>query len=152
MAKKKIEIWPLAIIIAMGLFMGSIVLAVTVMVNNDVPLVSDDYYAQEIAFQDRIDKEARMSEDGRKPAFKYLPASDAVELSLPQDSTAALRTGTLTFFRPSNPGKDFFVDLALDTAGKQWVDLRNADAGLWVMQLDWKEGDRSYYYEEKIEL
>jgi hypothetical protein len=152
MAKKKWEIWPLGILIAMLTFMGSIVLAVTIMFNNEVPLVSDDYYKQEIAYQSRIDKETRVADHARQPSMSYLKATDAMEITLPNFQPSARTEGKLTFFRPSNPSKDFILDFVPTDSGTQYIDLSKVDAGLWVVQLDWTEDGESYYYEQKLTL
>ena len=152
MAKKKWEIWPVGIVLSMATFMVGIIVAVFIMLKNDVPLVSDDYYAQEIAFQERIDKENRATEAGQTPIIKFLPATDAMEIRIPGFQPTALNAGKITFFRPSNPKKDFSMDLRPEANGTQWVDLRKVDAGLWVVQLDWSVDGKSFYYEENLGL
>jgi hypothetical protein len=148
--KKKIEWWPIGIGIAMATFIGGILFAVSIMVRNDVPLTSDDYYAKEIAYQDEIDKSARAMSPASQPVVKTLPASEAVEVKFPSHKQGNAFQGTATFFRPSDPQKDFTVDLQPDSTGQQWLSLRGRDAGLWVMQLSWSEGEVPYYYEQQI--
>jgi nitrogen fixation protein FixH len=151
MEKKKRELWPIGIIVVMATFIGGISFAVSVMLRNEVSLVSDDYYAKEIAFEQHIAKERRLAAGGRKPQLAYVAAAKTLELHIPTGSPAGA-VGELTFFRPSDPSKDFKVALALDSSGRMQVDLHKALSGLWQVQVDWKEGEDAFYYEERITL
>lgn len=152
MEKKKREIWPIGIVLAMATFMGGIVFAVSIMMRNEVSLVSDDYYAKEIAFESHIAKERRLAADGRKPHLVYVAAAKTLELTIPASAQAAAAQGEVTFFRPSDPSKDFKVALTLDAEGRMQVDLSKALTGLWQVQVDWKEGEQTYYYEERLSI
>jgi nitrogen fixation protein FixH len=152
MEKKKREIWPIGIAAAMATFIGGIVLAVSIMVKSDVALVSEDYYAQEIGYEAHINKERRMVADGRKPNLVYAAAAKTLELTIPANDSTRLTEGRVTFFRPSDPTKDFKVTLALDATGRMQVDLSKVMSGLWQVQVDWQEGADAYYYEERITL
>lgn len=152
MSTKKMEIWPIGIITAFAVFIGGIMIAVTIMVRNDVALTSDDYYAQEVAYQSQIDRSSRALTPDIKPNIKHLAATSAIEIVFPgqKAGSATPFSGKATFFRPSDPKKDFTMDLKLDTNGMQWVPMQDRSKGLWVVQIDWKEGGVDYYYEEQI--
>lgn len=148
--KKKLEAWPIGIILAFAIFIGGILVAVSIMVKQDVPLTSDDYYAKEIAYQDQLDKSSRGMAPARKPEIKTLAASQAVEIAFPGWDLSTQFSGKVTFFRPSDAKKDFALDLSLDSAGVQWVSMKGRDGGLWQVQLDWSENGTAYYYEQQI--
>lgn len=149
MSKKKTEWWPIGIVAAFAIFIGGIAVAVTIMVKNDVPLTSDDYYAKEIAYQDQIDKSNRGISPAQKPVIKVLPATGGLEISFPNFSKGNLK-GKVTFFRPSDPTKDFSLDVKTDESGMQWVSMRDRAQGLWQIQIEWSEQETEYYYEEQI--
>lgn len=149
MSKKKREWWPIGIVAAFAIFIGGIITAVTIMINNDVPLISDDYYAKEIAYQEQIDKSIRGISPAQKPVIKVLAATKALEISFPNFSKGNLK-GKVTFFRPSDPTKDFSIDLLTDESGMQWVNMRERAQGLWQIQIEWSEQATEYYYEEQI--
>jgi hypothetical protein len=148
--KKKIEWWPIGIILAMLTFMGGILFAVSIMVRNDVPLTSDDYYAREIAYQDDIDKTSRALSPSETPVVRQLDASEAVEVTFPGLKPGVAFAGTATFFRPSDPKKDFKMELHPDSSGVQWLSLKGRDAGLYVLKLDWSKDNTPYYFEQQI--
>ena len=152
MKKKKLEIWPIGIIVVMATFIGGIIFAVSIMLRNEVSLVSEDYYAKEIGYEAHIAKERRLVADGRQPALVYVAAAKTLELHIPAAQEARIAEGEVTFFRPSDPKKDFMVTLALDSSGRMQVDLSKANSGLWQVQVDWKEGQDAYYYEQRLTI
>jgi hypothetical protein len=150
MREKKRELWPIGIVVAFVIFIGGISFAVSIMMRNDVPLTSSDYYAKEIAYQSQIDKTSRGLEPDRKPEIKLLPSTRALEIVFPGKQAASPFSGKATFFRPSDPTKDFSITLQLDANGMQWINLRERAKGLWEIQLEWDENGVAYYYEEQI--
>lgn len=146
MKKQKWQSWPVGIVVAMATFIGGIVIGVSIMLRNTVPLVADDYYAQEIAYQAHLDKEKRMLATDKKPELDYQKDKARLALKFPHQPTQ----GKLTFFRPSDPQQDFKIGLETDENGNQLVDLRHAASGLWIVQIDWSLGGEGYYYEQKI--
>jgi hypothetical protein len=126
MGKKKMEIWPIGIITAFVIFIGGIAVAVTIMFRNDVALTSDDYYAQEVAYQSQIDRSNRALAPGKKPVIMHLQATNAVSIAFPslRENAGNSLTGKAKFFRPSDPKWDFTVDLKPDTLGVQWVPMQ----------------------------
>jgi hypothetical protein len=153
MSKEKTrEWWPVGIVAAMLGFMGFIVFAVTVMMRNDVPLTSEDYYAREIAYQGEIDQRSRALAPAHKPVVRTLAASEAVEVTFPGAGEGVAWAGEAAFFRPSDPRADFSLELRPDSTGSAWLSLRGRDKGLWVLQLSWRQDSVPYYYEEHITL
>jgi hypothetical protein len=134
----------------MAIFIGGIAVAVTIMVKNDVPLTSADYYAKEIAYQGEIDKSSRGLAPTQKPQLRTLQATGGLEITFPGRKSASRFDGNAVFFRPSDPKLDFKTGLAPDSTGLQWIDLRQKPKGLWQVQLEWSEDGTAYYYEEQI--
>jgi hypothetical protein len=150
--KKKREIWPLAIVGVLAIFISGILYAVTLMVSQDVPMVAEDYYAQELAYQGTIDKQKRVIEDARRPEIRVMKATEAVEVSYPGITKDHLVTGKIQFQRPADDGKDFTLPVNPEADGKQWISVSYADKGLWLVQIDFEVDGVSYYHEENITL
>ncbi len=148
--EKKREWWPIGIATAMIVFMGGVLFAVSIMVRNDVPLTSDDYYAKEIAYQDEIDKSARAMAVDQLPVVRVLDAADVVEINFPGRKGAGSFSGTATFFRPSDPTQDFKTELHPDSTGLQWIGWQGRPKGLWLLELAWTQDNTPYYHELKI--
>ncbi len=147
--KKRREIWPYAIVGAIVIFIGSILYAISVMSAQDVPLVSRNYYEQEIDYQSQIDKEQRALQNAPDVSFSRDNGRGAW-LAFNDSQPVVAGEGNVTFFRPSDESLDFRVPVNPDSQGMQWIDLSQARSGLWVVQVEWKEGEDMYYHETQL--
>jgi hypothetical protein len=153
MSKKKREYWPYAIVLVLLTQMTGIVYAMSVMMSHSVPLVADDYYIQELAFQGQIDKEQRIIADGRTPEVNVLRATSALEVTYPNyDAELNAIKGKITFLRPSDPSMDHVVTVKPEADAKQWLNVKTTQKGLWLLQFDFEIDGNSYYYEEEVVL
>ena len=143
--------WPYGIILALGIFITGIVSAVTVMMNREVPLISADYYEQEIAYQDRIEDEKRVLTQGKTPTV-IQENDQGVWVAFVGVDALVPAEGKITFFRHSNAKSDFSHPIRLNSEGRQWIQLKDAAKGLWQVEFLWKEGNQSYYHETKLTL
>ena len=145
--KKKTEIWPLAIIGAFVFFAAFIITMVYFMMNEDIGLVSKNYYKEEIAFQQQIDKANLTEKEHFKVGMKMNNADGYFELSLPTANTAGV-SGDVKFTRPSDSKLDFKVPFAPGVDGTQKIPVTSLKDGLWKVSLDWKQGEKAYYQED----
>lgn len=142
--------WGNKIALAYCLFVAfMIALVVACIKQNDIFLVSEDYYQQEIKYQDRIDK----TENARLLNGVTIQQDDATS-SLNLDLTAASQgaIGTVTFYRPSNPKLDVVFPVNVSQEGLQQIPTGKFLNGLWVVKVDWNKGGKAYYSEQKIQI
>lgn len=152
MEKKKREIWPIGIAMAMIGFIAGIVVAVSIMMRADVSLTSEDYYAKEIAYQSQLDQSKRGLSAQDKPEIKMLRATQAMEITFPGKKEASSFEGKVTFYRPSNPSSDFSTTLETDENGLFWMSLQGKEKGLWIVKLEWKKDETPFYFEQQLML
>lgn len=128
-------------------FIGMILTLVFLCFGQKVELVSKDYYAQELKFQDRID--AINNEKNLEGSITHQLSGR--ELILNADSTLNLGDleGTVNFFRPSDSGKDVKLKLNFKN-GKQVLNTNVLLRGVYKMQLSWKINNVNYFKEEVI--
>ena len=139
--------WGQGIALFFGVFVVFMVsLVVVCMRQDDLHLVTEDYYGEEIKYQQQIDKMANARDLDYK-IFIYDAEVKTLGLNLPQGAV-----GTLHLFRPSDARLDqkFPVDLGLEN--KFFLDLKDLKPGYWKMLLTWEEGGKSYYQEQKITI
>ncbi|WP_162052535.1 FixH family protein [Pontibacter pamirensis] len=148
---KSFTLWPYAIIAAIVLFMGYIIFFVVQAMNQDVDLVSKDYYEQEIAFQDHIEMVGRTKAVG-DVVINYKPESQAILLQLPKSFAGQQITGRVNLFRPSDDKLDQEVPLQLGRDLSQLVETDNLEKGLWKVRVNFSAGEETYYTEETIQL
>jgi hypothetical protein len=113
-----------------------------------VALVSDDYYAQSL----RQDARMQAVENARAlgSAVSVRNAGGRLLIvSLPASQAGSAR-GTVVLYRAADPAADRVVDLALDGAGRQSVSLGGMSAGNWIVKVRWRAAGREYYYEQPV--
>ena len=115
-----------------------------------VDLVSDQYYKDEIAYQDVIDGTKNANALFGKTSVKENP-SDIV-IQLPTEMKNHLVKGTVLFYCPSNMENDRHLDLATDADGKQAIDIKKFSKGSYTVKIDWKDGSTHFYTEKPLTI
>lgn len=142
--------WPAAIIIAMASFMVfilSFVYKVTVLPQYDHHLVSDDYYKDELNYQQEIDKLNKAAE--LKENVTLNKVASGLLISFPAEFDATKIKGTISFKRLSNSKIDFQLPIKLKTN-----DLLLKEEGLvggrWDVKIEWTVNRVTYLFKEKL--
>ena len=113
----------------------------------DVNLVTDDYYEQELVFQNQIDKVKRTNALPEKPVISL--AGKNVYIKFPNTLETQLIEGTINFYRPSDNNQDFDIPISLNQLGEQIVNSIRLHKGMWRVYIDWNI-DEEKYLSEKI--
>src|SRR5690606_26155427 len=111
--KMKIN-WGTAIVLAIMSFMTFILYLVITMTTNQEfnhDLVTEEYYKQELTFQDQLDREA----NSQKLTTNIIVAKTAegIQVSFPSDLDLTAIKGEISMYRPSNKEQDFTIPIAL---------------------------------------
>lgn len=134
--------WGKSIFLFYSLFVVALLSVVFFSFTQDVNLVSEDYYQQEIAYEDQITRIKNTDSLAEKPAVVL--KSNYVEITFP---SILKPKGTILFFRPSDASQDRRIAIALGKDGSQQVDFSTQENGLWKVKLQWKQGDKEYFQE-----
>lgn len=137
--------WGTGIVIAIVIFMAIIIATVIFMINQDVDLVSSDYYEKGIKYQEQIDMENRSQR--LKDNVKMEWSGDLFEISFPDEFHDQTLSGQIFFYRPSDSKKDFRLPLNI-TDLKQYIPVQGLEKGLWRVKLNWNLNNKDYYYSE----
>jgi len=139
--------WGHGLAILFGSFVLFMVSLVVICVRqDDIHLVTQNYYEEEIKYQQQIEKMANAN-DLAYDALHYKPVNKTVDLFLPQGSE-----GTLHLFRPSDARMDQKFAVNVQQKDTLSIDLAHLQPGYWKMKLTWKQGDMEYYLEEQITI
>lgn len=141
--------WGTAIVVAYTAFAAATMAFVAFAIARPVNLVSDDYYAQSLQLDRRMEAERNARALRPQPAVVQSGAN-AVALSLPRAHGAV--TGTVTFYRASDASADRVQPLALDSDGRQEIATGTLAKGRWVVQIKWSAEGRAYYFEQPMVL
>lgn len=139
--------WGKGILLTIIAFVGFILVLVVISVKqDDIHLVTENYYEKEIKYQEHIEREKSASTLDRD-VLMYDGSSRSMVLDLPVGAK-----GSLQLFRPSDARLDQELELEITEAGKTLVPLEKLKPGYWRVQLTWTEGGVEYYQEKKINI
>jgi hypothetical protein len=116
--------------------------------NTKVDLVTEDYYQQELKYQDKIDQKKNV--DNLEQGIKYEVSGPTVFFTFPPDHESA--EGTILVYRPSNKNYDKTFDIKLDENGKMALTMEKSPIGLYRLKINWTHNSIDYYTEEDIYL
>ncbi len=124
------------------LFMlGNLIFSSTIPIN----LVAEDYYVQELQYQDKIEMIKNTQKLQEQPILQY--ADNSFLIKLPSLFKSEDIKGDLHFYRPSDSKLDKIYTLKLTPANSQVFDISTLKPGTWRAKLMWEAGDKSYYQE-----
>ena len=140
--------WPTGIIIAIVSFMIFILSFVYKSVAMDEyqhELVSEDYYRDELHYQEEINKLNNANTLDKNIELKQ--TSDGVTLFFPENIPQDNISGVITFQRLSNQKLDFTEEINL-TDHKQFIPETKIVPGKWLVRIEWKNEDEEYLYKD----
>ncbi|MBL7851491.1 MAG: FixH family protein [Cyclobacteriaceae bacterium] len=137
--------WGKSIVLAFVLFALFIGVLVTISVRQDVPLVSADYYEQELKYQEQIDRMKNTNELPEKPSIQVVNGALVVEYP----GMAQITSGELELFRPSDAKLDRKYALSPD-ATVQRIDLSGLPGGMYKARMRWSQSGKEYFLENTI--
>ncbi len=140
--------WGYGIAIFYSVFVLALVFQVFKSTQYDHSLVSDKYYAEDIAYQEHYDKLANSQSLEQEVSVSQNGSKSAVEIQFPKDLSNI--RGEIHFFCPSDSRQDFRVPVRPNGDYKQVVSTQNLKPGLWRLKIDWKASRKSYFKEEVI--
>jgi hypothetical protein len=112
-------------------------------------LVSDNYYADELAFQKIIDESANTAALSAAVAVEKM--TDQLKIKLPQELIGIKSSGTWTLYFAADRKKDVNGKFETDSGSSSILIPGNAH-GLYTLILQWKTAGKPYYFEQNIFL
>jgi hypothetical protein len=147
----KIKInWGTAMVIVMVLFMVFILQFVyrsMAIEKYEHHLVSEDYYKDELYYQQEIDKVNNASKLVEN--VKVERVGEGMLIKFPSNMDFTKISGVIYFQRPSDERLDFQRDISLS----DFIMLIKDDKlikGKWNVKIDWKSGEDEYLLKESI--
>jgi hypothetical protein len=148
--KTEFNPWPYGIVAFFILLFCGITTVVVIAATHQETLVTDNYYEQELKFQQQMDSAARARQCGARVQLE--PAAGKLLVAVPAPQLAQRLSGTIQFYRPSAPDLDRVVALAPGADGSQLVDISRLAGGLWHVRVKWNAGGQDYFLEQKLTL
>jgi hypothetical protein len=138
--------WGKGIILSFVLFALFIGTLVVVCVRQDVNLVAQDYYKQELDYQQQIERERNAEELMSKPSMEVRDNF----LNISFDGFGKIEKGEVKLFRPSNPDFDKSFVLSLSQDSLQQFDISAQPSGMYKARMSWSMSGKEFYFEKVI--
>ena len=113
----------------------------------DHDLVTEDYYKQELKYQNDIDKEKNAKTLSAN--LKWQKTENGMLISFPENLEPSNISGKVFLYRPSNKQLDFETTISLSNHNLLIPDKRLLD-GRWNIKIDWNYKGNNYLYKEEI--
>ncbi len=114
----------------------------------DVNLVRDDYYAEELKYETRIEQIKR-TKNLANP-LKVSVKGKGLKFSYPKNFKVGKIKGDVLLYRPSDRGSDIKFSILLDSLNQQNISTSQMIKGMWKAQVSWSANDTTYFNEEII--
>ena len=113
-----------------------------------VDLVSPDYYPQSLSHDARMAATARAASLGGAFSIAVEGGPRNVAVAWPQGMS--VETGQITFYRASDARSDRSIPVAADSQGRQVVPVGDMERGAWIVRVDWTAEGESFFAERRI--
>ena len=110
-------------------------------------LVTTDYYAKELKYQDKIDEMNRVT--ALSAPVEYVIKNNLLIIHFPSDFAGKKLAGEAILYCPSDENKDIQQKFSIQDAPVE-IPLSSAGSGMYELHLSWQDGSITYYFEKKI--
>ncbi|RXJ50093.1 FixH family protein [Gelidibacter gilvus] len=142
--------WGTGIVLAFIFFISFImyfVISMTVNKKYEHDLVVENYYNQELEFENEINKQKNAQHLKEDITWKRVP--EGVVITFPNDMEPSEITGKVFLYRPSSKQLDFESTISLSDHNLLIPDKRLL-GGRWNIKVDWQYKGNSYIYKKDI--
>ncbi|MBL7890274.1 MAG: FixH family protein [Bacteroidia bacterium] len=131
-------------------FVGLVIVMVTFSMNQKIELVSSDYYAKELKYQDKINE--MNNANALSDQIKHTIGASQLEIQFPVDFKDKHVAGEILFFKPSDATKDYKTPIQINADLKQTISKSLLSSGMYKMQISWTVDGKNYFNESIIVL
>ena len=147
----KIKInWGTGIVIAILSFMSFIIFLVVSMTTNQEfnhDLVVEEYYKQELSFQDQLNRETNSQNLQRN--IQVEQTENGFTVLFPTNMEVSKIMGKILVYRPSDKMMDFNIPITL-SSHQLLIPAEKLEKGRWNIEIDWAYGNESYYFKKEL--
>jgi hypothetical protein len=136
-----------------ALYIGFVLLILFMVVmamRQKIELVTPDYYAKELKFQQEID--AKNNAGLLSVNIQVELQQKTVLISLPDEFIGKEINGEALMFRPSDSSLDIAFPLVLNAEGKMLLQSDRFKTGLYKLTVKWADDGKNYQTEHTIVL
>jgi nitrogen fixation protein FixH len=128
------------------LFVAGIMFLVFKANNESYDLVTENYYDEELKFQNVIDQKDRASSLSALPQVVY--ENGEMIIQFPQEFSNKEIKGELYLYRPSDAKQDIRKSFTIEGTQLK-VALPTVNTGMYDVKISWQADGQSYFHEQK---
>jgi len=147
---KKLKSWPVGIAVIYLSFVFLLIAFVIFSRFQQVDLVTEDYYEQELKYQQQINRMNRAQALSEPVNWKHDTFNDRLLLEFPKEIDPIKVKGHILFFRPSDAKQDKLTALNLTSENTQIINTKNLSSGFWKLKIFWQVDNIEYYKEGNL--
>lgn len=144
--------WGWKIVFVYSAFVVMTLSMVIYFMGHKVDLVAEDYYKQEIEYQQQIDKMSNSKSLKEPIGFEFSYTQRTVKLNFPSGDLQNGLKGNIHFYRPSDSSLDRQIEVKPDENGEQLISVSSLNKGLWKVRISWTAAGTAYFDEKVITL
>jgi hypothetical protein len=131
-------------------FAGMIVYMVIQSMNTHYDLVSNEYYKEELQYQQVIDGTSRANQLSSQ--ITVTQAGKQLIIQLPNEMQHTTVTGSLLFYSADNSKKDKTITLQTNEQARQIIDSRAFIPGKYTVKIRWQGNGEQYFTEVPVTI
>ncbi|MEM8907888.1 MAG: FixH family protein [Bacteroidota bacterium] len=131
-------------------FMVTLVYVVFKSTTYDHSLVMDNYYEQDLQYQQHYEKLQNAQALAQQVSVQYDDQAKTIAFQFPEHDQ--LVKGTIHFFCPSTKHGDWVEVIKLDEQQKMTIAKPQLMAGRWKIKIDWTDTNKKYFQETEMML
>ncbi len=139
--------WGKWIVVAFVLFAAFIGTMITIMMKQDIGLVTKNYYAEDLAFQDQLERKQNTEQLELKPEV-VIEQNQLLKVYFP--AVSYVEEGEVKLIRPSSEKLDQRFTLLPSADSVQVFNLNPLTPGPYRVKLFWKAEGKEFYLEKLI--
>jgi hypothetical protein len=113
-------------------------------------LVSDDYYARELRFQEELNIKQQTKALQVQPQWKV--AQNSIAFLFPTDSSGKSITANIVLYKASDRKMDKSFDIKVPADGKYTLPTADLGSGVYKLILNWNENGKQYINEGIVNI
>ncbi len=136
--------WGHGVIVALGCFIAFILFMIFIFPNGqqNSELITDDYYEEELAYQDVIDAKNNADKLTEKPTYAQFP--HGIQITFPKEMNNANAKFSFNLYRTDDQRLDVKKDFTLSADNKLLIPAKILAPGNYTLKLHWVKDKTPY--------
>lgn len=136
--------WGHGVVVALLCFIGFILFMIFIFPNGqqNSELITDNYYEEELAYQNVIDAKNRADKLPEKPKYEQLPAG--IKITFPLDINPGNAKVRFDLFRTDDKRLDVKKDVELSADNSFTIPAKVLAVGNYTLKVHWKKDNLDY--------